>query len=204
MIGPTSAAAGQFRRTWWLPGIVERTFVVLYADLDDDEQPVLPPWDLPERFERALGDPLLGQSLAEMGHAVDPNFCLALNHGLIPGQRRFLAGRLAAAFQDRRLALVGVPAVHQTGTRQVPPPPAKPGGKEPAKEKKTWIEFKLVDDQTGKPYSGVRLRITTPDGIENFYTTNSSGLVRIEEIDPGTCDVGEVLDDDALEVVSVA
>jgi hypothetical protein len=95
-----------------------------------------------------------------------------------------------------------IPQPASPGARKdvAPPPPPPP----PKKQEKTWIEFKVVEDGTGKPVPGVRLRITTPDGIENFYTTNASGLVRIEGLEAGTCEVGEVLDNDALEVVAVA
>lgn len=95
-----------------------------------------------------------------------------------------------------------IPQPESPGARKdvvVPPPPPPPKTKE-----KTWIEFKVVEDGTGKPVPGVRLRVTTPDGIENFYTTNANGLVRIEDLESGSCEVGEVLDNDALEVVTVA
>jgi hypothetical protein len=77
-----------------------------------------------------------------------------------------------------------------------PPPP-------PKTKAKTWIEFKVIEDGTGKPVGGVRLRVTTPDGIENFFTADSAGLIRIEDLDPGKCDIGEMTDADALEVVSI-
>jgi hypothetical protein len=76
------------------------------------------------------------------------------------------------------------------------PPPSKT-------KAKTWIEFRVLEDGTGNPVGGVRLRITTPDGVENFYTADSAGLVRIPDLDPGQCDIGEMIDADALEVVSV-
>ena len=81
-------------------------------------------------------------------------------------------------------------------TPDAPPPP-------PKAKSKTWVEFKVVEDGTGKPVGGVRLRVTTPDGIENFYTADSAGLIRIEDLDPGQCDIGEMIDADALEVVSL-
>jgi hypothetical protein len=79
---------------------------------------------------------------------------------------------------------------------EAPPPP-------PKAKAKTWIEFRVLEEGTGEPIGGVRLRVTTPDGIENFYTADSSGLVRIDDLDPGQCDLGEMIDADALEVVSI-
>ncbi len=81
-------------------------------------------------------------------------------------------------------------------TKEEPPPPKK-------KPEKTWIEFKVVWDETDKPVPWVKLRITLPDGIENFYTTRPNGTVRIKDIPAGTCDIGEMIDKDALEVVKV-
>jgi len=60
----------------------------------------------------------------------------------------------------------------------------------PKQEKKlTFIEIKIMDDQSGKPVNWVRLVVKTPDGNENFYTTDANGLVRIDDLEQGTCDV---------------
>jgi hypothetical protein len=68
-----------------------------------------------------------------------------------------------------------------------PLPPAPPPPR--TMRRTTWVKFKVVDDATGEPVPGVRLRITTPDGIENFYTTNSAGMIELDGIDRGACDV---------------
>ena len=72
--------------------------------------------------------------------------------------------------------------------RKEPPPLTPEPAQAPAKKKLTWIEFKVVEDATGQPLSPVRLTIKTPDGNEAFHTTNSEGLIRIDDIDQGTCD----------------
>jgi hypothetical protein len=64
------------------------------------------------------------------------------------------------------------------------PPPELPRSK-----KLTWIEVKVVWDRDGKPVKNLRLVVRTPDGVENFFDTNSEGKARVEEIEPGTCDV---------------
>ena len=69
------------------------------------------------------------------------------------------------------------------------PPPGPGPGPAPGKKKLTWIEVKVVEDGSDKPITPVRLTIKTPDGNESFYTTNSDGLIRIDDIDEGTCDV---------------
>jgi len=48
------------------------------------------------------------------------------------------------------------------------PPPSLPSSK-----KLTWIELEVVNDETGKPLSWVRMVVKTPDGEENFHTTNA-------------------------------
>lgn len=102
-----------------------------------------------------------------------------------------LAGQLASqAAAGRILLFTSVrPVTFDLGNVEVqpqqtqsPPPPKKA-------KPKTWVKFKVVDDASGEPVPNVRLRITTPDGIENFYTTNPSGMIQIEDIEHGTCDV---------------
>ncbi|MFI5382019.1 MAG: LysM peptidoglycan-binding domain-containing protein [Tepidisphaerales bacterium] len=69
------------------------------------------------------------------------------------------------------------------------PPPLMPDSRPPpAKKKLTWIEFKVVEDASGQPMSPVRLIIKTPEGNEAFHTTSSEGLIRIDDIDQGSCD----------------
>src|SRR5205823_12980121 len=82
-------------------------------------------------------------------------------------------------------------ANHPTKPDEVQPDAAAAPPPEPLKtpKKTTYIEIKVVDDETAQPVNWVRLIIKTPDGNENFYTTNAQGLVRIDDLDPGTCDV---------------
>lgn len=73
----------------------------------------------------------------------------------------------------------------------------------PVTERKHWIKFKVVEDATGQPIPGVVLRVREPSGSERDYTTRPDGMVEIDEIDPGTCDILRMTDEDALEVVRV-
>src|SRR5438128_5319024 len=77
-----------------------------------------------------------------------------------------------------------VPEPQSASSSSAAPPPELPRSK-----KLTWIEFQVVWDESGKPVKNVRLVVKTPDGVENFHDTNSEGLVRIDELDPGNCDV---------------
>ena len=70
-----------------------------------------------------------------------------------------------------------------------PDSPAAPPPEEKKTEKKTtWIEIKVINDQSGEAVNWVRMVVKTPDGNETFYTTNKDGLIRIDDLPPGTCD----------------
>jgi hypothetical protein len=76
-----------------------------------------------------------------------------------------------------------------TKTQEAEPPPVvQPPLAKPPKAL-TWAEFRVVDDATGKPVNWVRLVVRTPDGNQNYHTTDADGLVRAEELEPGKCDV---------------
>lgn len=69
--------------------------------------------------------------------------------------------------------------------------PAEPENPEPPPpdEKKHWIKFKAVDDATGNPISGVKLHVREPRGQERDYTTRPDGMVEIDPVDAGVCDL---------------
>ena len=70
-------------------------------------------------------------------------------------------------------------------------------------EETDWIEFKVVNDETEQPMSGIGLKIKLTTGETKDYTTDSSGMVRIDDLPPGTCDIEEIRDPDASEIVQV-
>ena len=67
-----------------------------------------------------------------------------------------------------------------------PEPEARPA-KAP-EVKKTWIEIELLD-QKGVPVPGERYTIRLPDGSTRSGSLDSSGRARVDDIDPGVCDV---------------
>jgi hypothetical protein len=61
-------------------------------------------------------------------------------------------------------------------------PPADPVSE------KTWVDVKLVDED-GEPVAGARYKLKITDGSTREGTLDSSGRVRVANIDPGTCQV---------------
>ncbi len=68
----------------------------------------------------------------------------------------------------------------------------------------SWIKFEIVDDETGQPVADVKLKLKLPNGSVKEYTTDANGIVHITDLPPGTCDIEQMLDADALEVVQIA
>lgn len=66
-----------------------------------------------------------------------------------------------------------------------------------SQSKKTWIEFKLVD-QDGDPVRGARYRLKITDGSVREGSLDDSGIVRVNGLDPGTCEIS-FLDYDRTE-----
>jgi type VI secretion system secreted protein VgrG len=75
-----------------------------------------------------------------------------------------------------------------------------PKSKEEKKNKPSWIEIELVDEEKN-PVPGEAYRITLPDGETVAEgTLDDKGLARVEGIDPGTCKITfPDLDKDAWE-----
>jgi hypothetical protein len=96
---------------------------------------------------------------------------------------RVAMGQLTIAEELER-PLPSIPDPEPVSASSTAPPPELPRSK-----KLTWIEIKVVWEETGKPVKNVRLVVKTPDGVENFHDTNGEGKVRVEEVEPGTCDV---------------
>jgi hypothetical protein len=99
-------------------------------------------------------------------------------HALVDPLREMLErGRLVAwVLRGRHVSAPG-------GAPSVPPPPSGP-----APVKTTWIEIVLLYDD-GSPAAGERCEVTTPSGDVKPLILDERGFVRIDGIDPGTCDI---------------
>lgn len=78
------------------------------------------------------------------------------------------------------------------------PQPAPEAPISPASEKTAWIKFRVVDDQSGDALPGVLLKVTQPNGRMFDYTTRPDGMVEVDGIDPGACDVASGLEGASL------
>ena len=74
------------------------------------------------------------------------------------------------------------------------PPEVPPG---PVTEK-SWIKIRVVDDASGQPIPNVAMLVTLPDRQERRFTTRADGMIDVQDIDPGSCDVSCSRDDARL------
>lgn len=80
--------------------------------------------------------------------------------------------------------------------------PAMPWRPPPSRQPVTsWITFEVIDDETGAPVAGVKLRIKGPNVAVGIYTTDADGIVHLTDLPAGTCDIEQVLDSEAFEIV---
>ena len=88
-------------------------------------------------------------------------------------------------------------------TAQEAPVTSVPAAPIAPQEERDWIEFRIVDDETDLPMPGIELKIKLPTGETKDYTTDANGIVHIDDLTSGTCDIVEMTDPDASEVVRV-
>jgi hypothetical protein len=52
----------------------------------------------------------------------------------------------------------------------------------------TWVEVQVVWDESGEPVANLPLVVAPPGGARVMRTTSSEGRVRLDPVDPGTCE----------------
>lgn len=93
-----------------------------------------------------------------------------------------IPGSLATSYKSQRAALPPVIAAAANAPWHDPKA-------EENKDKKSWIEIVLVD-QDDKPVPGEAYRVTLPDGSTLAEgTLDEKGFARVDSIDPGSCQV---------------
>ncbi|MGC4053370.1 MAG: hypothetical protein QM757_29055 [Paludibaculum sp.] len=170
--------------------------VVRRMDLEAKEGFVERPFLSTTTFDRWLNDPITARRLSEMLSSVTslPQRSALENKG-------WLSTRLEEAFRQHRLVLIepeerqSEPAASGGGggggsnaPAEAPPPAPTRGSGTPPPPTKTWIEFKLVDNDD-KPIANERYKVKLTDGTISEGRLSASGTVRFNNIDPGNCDI---------------
>jgi hypothetical protein len=108
-----------------------------------------------------------------------------------PSQDKKVADELLEAWKDGRLHFLQHRIEGGYGDEDVPEesraPLAGPPKRVPSPVK-TWIEIVLIDDK-GKPVPGEKYRLRITDGSMREGNLDSEGSVRVNGIDPGSCEV---------------
>ena len=73
----------------------------------------------------------------------------------------------------------------------------------PALPSKHWIELQIVDDQSGEPIHGIPFKLKLPSGEVVDKKMDNQGRIYIDNLDSGTFDIQEMLDDVGYEVVKI-
>jgi len=183
---PQQGKRDSLRTIWKIPGADPDLYIVREQDQRACEDPLNPAvaFRLIDRWaadRNARGELLqLYEALRapHLGHNVSDT---AIEQSVKP--------RLRQAFQGGELLLIRVPprgmsqgAVEALVTSAAAPTSAPP----PRQTAKTWVELRLVDME-GNPVSRKRYVIQTPSGALEEGNLDSSGRVRLNNIDPGSC-----------------
>lgn len=117
--------------------------------------------------------------------------------------------RLRQLFERRELLLLRARVVSASGAGpavdaflqrvQAKARALSPADRQP---EKTWVEFRLIN-QKGLPVPGAKYRLKSTDGSVRVGSLDQDGSVRLQGIDPGTCEIS-FLDYDAREWKRVA
>ncbi|MFP2927617.1 LysM peptidoglycan-binding domain-containing protein [Pyxidicoccus sp. 3LG] len=104
-----------------------------------------------------------------------------------------VARKAAALFSLGHLRLARAPLPLPT---QAPAFPEAPPEVAPldAQEEPRWLKLQVLDDVTGSPVTGLKLRILLSDDSEKQATTDSEGLIELKSVPPGHATVSSDLD----------
>ncbi len=176
--------------------------------LDADDLELLEPFEqLPEHGElvpfdrsdaeafiqRLYAEPRNRQALDAMLADDDPAGCSFLNER----ERIVQAAELLSSDEIRLFRHAPMATGAGPGTRQAVEPTGPVA--EPVAKPDVWIEFRVVDHETSKPYQDVKLKITLPDGSEQELPTDGDGLVDFPSTQKGTATVASEISSAGLE-----
>ncbi len=134
------------------------------------------------RLRSLKGDPhAIARLRARLWDEGEPVHRLSEDQVLERIYHMFRKGRLHVCGQRPIWSVVDSDRRQETGE----PPPEQ---KVPEKTEKTWIEIELVDDN-GEPVAGEKYRIVLPGGTVREGRLDARGRARLDELDPGNCEV---------------
>jgi len=154
--------------------------------------PLLDPAAAETLAQRLFAEPLNRDVLAAALASLDPLGSGLRNHR---AQLRATAALLASG--ELRLARFGLEQRGGgTSAETTESAAAQPAA---AAKEDHWLEFRVVDDETGKPWKDVKLAITLPDASEHERTTDGEGVVDFPSVTPGTARVASEIPDAGWE-----
>ena len=173
------------RRKWWrrfgLPGAAE-TIWILPRGIHHDEpefSPLEPVFPVHYLIKWSSGDgarALLALHEEVFGRRLVMDGTRTLRDQLGGIRRAFERGDLVAWARRRQGYIEPARVV------------VDPNGHDSDNRTRTWIELALRDD-SGAPVSLEPYRMTLPDGSSRHGQLDAAGFARLEELDPGICDI---------------
>jgi len=122
---------------------------------------------------------LLRDSHQDLSRLTDDEVLRQFGRLLVNGRIRVLRPFIAPA---RSTAGGGAAAVSEKKA-----PAASPAASRGSLPRRTWVEFRVIDDETGAPVAGVELTIMLSDGSVETRATDAGGYVEINDCPKGAC-----------------
>ncbi|MBP1691697.1 MAG: hypothetical protein H6Q32_1049 [Bacteroidetes bacterium] len=171
----------------WQVNPAQNTLGILRrADLMPNE---MASWQVQSNLEKWLDDPFSRRALIETVQALCGQNGAPKPAASKEEWRAYLVPRLMESFRRGDLLLLRDIRMEGSGENENPPQPVAAAA--PARQTrrdKTWIEIELVDNE-GNPVPNEPCRLNLPDDSIWEGTTNAEGVVRVDFIDHGQCEV---------------
>ena len=187
---PCQGKTDPYRTIWRIPGASRDLYIVRAQDQRGCEEPL----------SHAVAYPLLDRWAADRNGRAELLQLYGALRAPYPGSsvsdgivQQTVKPRLREAFQRGELLLIRVRPMTGLGAGDIdaliapeqapaaPPPP-------PRQTTKTWVEIALVDMEDN-PVGGKHYLIRTPGGAVEEGYLDSTGRIRLNNIDPGTCTI---------------
>lgn len=183
-------------RKWRLKSGSDAFVLVRRVDLFPEELPTCDPALLIASLDGWLKDPLTRPVVIDIDEVMHGRVRPMMSHtgDEAVAWQSGVKTRVADAFKRRTVVglLVARDFLTQAPREEPDGPDKPPGGDPPPPPKKTkqtsWIEVELLDEEK-KPIANQLYRVEVPDGTFREGKLDAQGRVRIDNIDPGTCEI---------------